>query len=179
MDPAAALAAAGAFRILAAVRRGPYGVEGLNALIENLLRAEGLAGGGSWYPGRPVLITVNDPEVGLYNGDLGVVLPDATGRPHVWFPGAASEPRRVTPSRLPPHETAFALTVHKSQGSEFDRVLLILPDRMGPVLTRELLYTGLTRARLSAEIWSREAILRQTVQRRTERSSGLRERLGG
>ncbi|MCW5557653.1 MAG: exodeoxyribonuclease V subunit alpha, partial [Verrucomicrobiae bacterium] len=178
-DPAAALAAAGGFRILAALRRGPYGVEGLNALIENLLHAEGLAGGGPWYSGRPVLITVNDPEAGLYNGDLGVVLPDASGRPQVWFPGAASEPRRVPPSRLPPHETAFALTVHKSQGSEFDRVLLILPDRMAPVLTRELLYTGLTRARHSAEIWSREPIFRQAVQRRTERSSGLRERLEG
>ncbi|MBN8248019.1 MAG: exodeoxyribonuclease V subunit alpha [Verrucomicrobia bacterium] len=176
-DPRLALAAAGRFRILAAVRRGPQGVEGLNQTVEDLLRAEGLAGSGPWYPGRPVLITANDPDAGLYNGDLGVVLPGDDGRSWVWFPGENSNPRRVAPSRLPPHETAYTLTVHKSQGSEFDRILLILPDRMSPVLTRELIYTGLTRARESVEIWSREAIFRQAVQRRTERSSGLRQRL--
>jgi exodeoxyribonuclease V alpha subunit len=126
-----------------------------------------------------VLVTANDPEAGLFNGDLGVVLIGPDGTPAVWFSDVDGAPRRVTPSRLPPHETAFALTVHKSQGSEFDEVLLILPERPSPVVTRELVYTGLTRARRRTEIWSREGAFREAVSRRTDRASGLRERLWG
>ena len=83
----------------------------------------------------------------------------------------------MLPARLPAHETSFAMTVHKSQGSEFQRVLLVLPDRDTPLMTRELLYTGLTRARSSIEVWADEALLRGAIARRTQRSSGLREAL--
>lgn len=178
-NPSAALQAMETFRILAAVRSGPFGVEGLNLLIVDLLREAGQVAGGPWYAGRQVLVTANDPEAGLFNGDLGVVLPGTDGKPAVWFADVDGQPRRVTPSRLPPHETAFALTVHKSQGSEFDEVLLILPERPSPVVTRELVYTGLTRARRRTEIWGREGAFREAVSRRTDRASGLRERLWG
>lgn len=178
-DPAAALESMERFRVLAAVRAGPYGVEGLNLLIVDLLREAGLVGGGNWYVGRQVLVTSNDPEARLFNGDLGVVLPGPDGHPGVWFMDLDGAPRRVAPSRLPSHETAFALTVHKSQGSEFDEVLLVLPERSSPVVTRELVYTGVTRARRRTELWSREGVFREAVFRRTERASGLTVRLWG
>ena len=178
-DPSAALLAMETFRILAAVRSGPFGVEGLNLLIVDVLREAGLVAGGPWYSGRQLLVTANDPDAGLFNGDLGVVLTGTDGTAAVWFADVNGQPRRVTPSRLPPHETAFALTVHKSQGSEFDEVLLILSERPSPVVTRELVYTGLTRARRRTEIWGREGAFREAVSRRTDRASGLRERLWG
>lgn len=179
-DPAQALAALGHFRLLAAVREGPYGVGALNATTEELLREEGCLGrGGEWYAGRPVLVTANDYEVGLFNGDLGVVGVDEQGHPAVWFAEPGGGIRRVVPGQLPPHETAYAMTVHKSQGSEFTEVLLILPDRSSRVLTRELVYTGLTRSRERTELWYQEAVLRDAISRRTARVSGLREQLWG
>lgn len=178
-DPAAGLLAMERFRLLAAVRSGPFGVENLNQIAEDLLREAGLIDGGVWYAGRQVLVTTNDPGARLFNGDLGLVLPDSEGRMAVWFGDGEGQSRRVAPARLPPHQTAFALTVHKSQGSEFDEVLLILPERPSPVVTRELVYTGLTRARRRTEIWSSEAVFRDAVARRTERASGLTDRLWG
>ncbi len=179
-DPAGALAALSRFRLLAAVREGPYGVGALNALTEELLRDEGCLGrGGDWYIGRPVLVTANDYEVGLFNGDLGVVGVDEQGHPAVWFFEPGGGIRHVAPGQLPPHETAYAMTVHKSQGSEFTEVLLILPDRPNRVLTRELVYTGLTRSRERTEIWYQEAVLREAIRHRTARISGLREQLWG
>ena len=103
----------------------------------------------------------------------------ASGRLAAWFDDPDTGLRRLSPLRLPPHESAFAMTVHKSQGSEFDRVLLILPELASEVLSRELLYTALTRARSHVEIWGTEEVFRRTVERRTARSSGLRERLWG
>ncbi|MBL9173723.1 MAG: exodeoxyribonuclease V subunit alpha [Verrucomicrobiales bacterium] len=176
-DPRSALAAMDGFRILTAIRAGPYGVEGMNQVITELLRESGWIRGETWYAGRQVLVTANDPESGLFNGDLGVVLPDPEGRLAVWFSDPDGTPRRVSPARLPPHETAFALTVHKSQGSEFDEVLLVLPERPSRVVTRELVYTGLTRARRRAVLWSRESVFRDAVYRRIERASGLWDRL--
>lgn len=178
-DPRTALEAMDQFRILTAIRSGPYGVEGMNQLIADLLRELGWIRGETWYAGRQVLVTANDPESGLFNGDLGVVLPDPEGHLAVWFSDPDGSPRRVSTARLPPHETAFALTVHKSQGSEFDEVLLVLPERPSRVVTRELVYTGLTRARRRATIWSREAVFRDAISRRIERASGLRERFWG
>ena len=179
-DPVAALEGLNGFRILAAVRDGPYGVHALNALTEEILREAGLLGRPEeWYPGRQVLITANDYSVNLFNGDLGVVGQDAEGGPGVWFPQADGGVRRVAPARLPAHETAFALTVHKSQGSEFGEVLLVLPDRLTRVLTRELVYTGLTRARRRTEVWYQGPILQEAIAARTVRSSGLRDRLWG
>jgi exodeoxyribonuclease V alpha subunit len=170
------------FRVLCALREGPHGVRSVNLMVEELLRGEGLIRGeGRWYPGRPVLITRNDYDLRLFNGDVGVTLPDPAsgGELRVFFAGAEGEMRRFHPLRLPEHETVYAMTVHKSQGSEFDRVLLLLPDRDSPVLTRELIYTAVTRARESVEIWGVEEVFREVLSRRIERRSGLREALWG
>ena len=175
-DPGTALVALNRFRILSAVRRGPFGVEFLNALCERTLEREGfIRWNGPWYPGRPVLITRNDPELRLFNGDIGIALPDVSGGLRVFFTDSTGQVRGLPTARLPDHETAFAMTVHKSQGSEFDRVLLLLPDRDSPLLTRELIYTGLTRARSSVELWANESILTAAIARRVERASGLHD----
>lgn len=177
-DPAAALAAWSRFRLLAAVRRGPFGVENLNALCETLLERGGLIQRqGVWYAGRPVMVTRNDATLRLFNGDVGITLPDDKGELSVFFADTEGAVRTFTPPRLPEHETVFAMTVHKSQGSEFDRVLLVLPERDSPVLTRELLYTGLTRAKSGFEVWADESILRSAIGRRVQRASGLRDAL--
>jgi exodeoxyribonuclease V alpha subunit len=172
----------GRFRILCALREGPYGVRALNRMMEQLLRQEGLIRQmGRWYPGRPVMITKNDYPLRLFNGDMGITLPDPGGNQElrVFFPSPDGGVRKFPPLRIPEHETVYALTVHKSQGSEFDQVLLILPDRDAPVLTRELIYTGITRAREQVEIWGREPIFCRAVSRRIQRSSGLRDALWG
>lgn len=181
-EPAAALGKLKTFRVLAAVRRGPFGVEGLNRKIENLLQEVELIpkSGGTEYAGKPILITQNDYQLQLYNGDVGILLPDIGAKENptqlwAWFIGKENTLRRFAPARLPGHETAYAMTVHKSQGSEFDRILFILPDRDTPVLTRELVYTGLTRARTQVELWWSEPVLIEAVARRAERNSGLRD----
>ncbi|MFM7103267.1 MAG: exodeoxyribonuclease V subunit alpha, partial [Verrucomicrobiota bacterium] len=166
--PEEALARLGAFRILAALREGPHGVSGLNAAVEALAREAGwVQGAGPAYRGRQILVTANDPATRLFNGDVGVLWPDETGRMAAWFPGTATGTatgvRRVAAARLPAHQTAYALTVHKSQGSEYGRVLLVLPDRWSPVLTRELVYTGLTRATRRTEVWARDEVFRAAV----------------
>jgi exodeoxyribonuclease V alpha subunit len=168
------------FRILCALREGPFGVNAINLMLERIFRERKLIRGeGRWYQGRPILINRNDYNLRLYNGDIGVVLPDpgVQGDLRVFFPAPEGSLRKFHPLRLPEHETAYALTVHKSQGSEFDRVLLVLPDRDSPVLTRELLYTGLTRARESVQVWGREKVFQDAVSRRTIRMSGLRDAL--
>ena len=180
-DSAAALACLGRFRILCALRVGPHGSDALNHHAETLLAREGLIPPGQLlYPGRPVLITRNDPTLGLSNGDVGLLLPDSgTGRLRAWFSAGEGALRSFPPARLGAHETTFAMTVHKAQGSEFERVLLVLPDKRNPVLTRELLYTGITRARESVELWAREEVLGEAVQNQSLRSSGLRAALWG
>jgi len=168
------------FRIICAVRQGPFGVNAINLLVEHLLRGQKLIrGAGRWYRGRPVLITQNDYNLHLYNGDIGIALPDpgADGELRVFFRAPEGALRAMHPVRLPAHETVYAITVHKSQGSEFDRLLFILPDQDSPVLTRELIYTGITRAREGVEVWSREHVFREAVGRRTTRVSGLRDAL--
>jgi len=170
------------FRILCALRQGPYGVSALNFLVEQVLRDGGLIKRDSrWYRGRPVLITRNDYNLKLFNGDVGIILPDPEARNEIraFFQAADGTIRKFPPLRLPEHETVYAMTVHKSQGSEFDRVLFIMTDRMAPVLTRELVYTALTRAKERVEVWGREEIFREAVSRRIERTSGLREALWG
>jgi len=178
-DPADALNQLAEFAVLCALRRGPFGAETVNGLLEGMLRDTGkVEGDGSYHAGEPVIIVRNDYNVGLFNGDLGIVLPDATsGELRVFFRGEEGDVLNFAPGRLPAHEPAFALTVHKSQGSEFRDALLILPERDAPVLTRELLYTGVTRVRETVEVWATEHILRQTIERKIERSSGLRDRL--
>jgi exodeoxyribonuclease V alpha subunit len=179
-DPEAAFSAFNGFRLLCAVRSGPFGVENVNRLVERILRRSGMIqGGGEWYPGRPVMVTRNDYSLRLFNGDVGLALPDGKGGTAVFFPEEGGGIRRVAPLRLPEHETVFAMTVHKSQGSEFGRVLLLLPDADAPVLTRELVYTGLTRAIRRADIWAAPGIFRDAVKRPIRRASGLRDALWG
>ena len=181
-DPAEALRQFKKFRVLCPFRIGPYGVESLNQIIEKILREEGLISGTqNAYPGMPILVTQNDEPLRLYNGDIGILLPDSADSSLLlaWFTGEEGELRRIPPARLPEHEPAFAMTVHKSQGSEFDDVLLILSDKDSPLLTRELIYTGLTRARSRVELWFQEAVLRAAVNRKIQRGSGLKDRLGG
>jgi exodeoxyribonuclease V alpha subunit len=178
--PAEALAKFGEFQILCALRNGPYGVGELNRLAEQSLSEAGLLKReGQWYRGRPVMITRNDYNLKLFNGDIGVVFPDAEAddEMRVFFAYADGAIRKFPPSRLPAHETVFAMTIHKSQGSEFGAVLLILPGDDAPILTRELIYTGLTRARDHVEIWSPESVLRTALSKRASRTSGLRDAL--
>lgn len=178
--PRDALAHLDDFRILCALRRGPYGVVNLNQLTEAVLADAGLIDPAkTHYRGRPIVILENDYQLRLFNGDTGMLLPDdeAGGELRAWFPGPDATFRRLLPARLPAHETVFATTVHKSQGSEFKRVLLVLPSRDAPVVTRELVYTGLTRARESVELWYHEPLLRAALARRVERSSGLSDLL--
>jgi exodeoxyribonuclease V alpha subunit len=154
-----------------------YGVENLNKLCLAALGLRRIADE-QFYRLMPVGVTGNNYELGLFNGDTGVVM-EYDGRPAVWFKDQDGGLRHLSPLRLPLYETAFALTVHKSQGSEFNKLLLILPDRMSEALSRELLYTAVTRARHQVEIWGTADVFRQAVERRTERNSGLRDRLAG
>jgi exodeoxyribonuclease V alpha subunit len=168
------------FRVLCALRQGPYGVIAINTLIEQILTEEKLIEPGKkWYPGRPVLIARNDYHLHLFNGDVGIALPDSESNRElrVFFPADDGTLRKVHPLRLPEHETVYAMTVHKSQGSEFAELLLILPDRASAVLTRELIYTGITRAREYVEIWGTEDVFRVAVSRRINRASGLQDAL--
>lgn len=167
-------------RIFCVLREGPYGIGHVNNLVEEILhRRKIILRDRPWYFGRPVLITRNDYTARLYNGDIGIFLPDPEGHnePRVFFPTPEGTFRKILPSRLGSYETVFAMTVHKSQGSEFDRVLCLLPDRDTPLLTRELIYTALTRARRDVAIWGREDVFIKAVSRRIERSSGLRDAL--
>jgi exodeoxyribonuclease V alpha subunit len=176
-SPAGALERFDAFRLLCALRQGPYGVAGINALAEQILAEKGLIDLHSrWYRGRPVMITVNDYNLKLFNGDVGIVFPDpeAGGNPRVYFPAPDGGIRKFSPVRLPPHETVYAMTIHKSQGSELDRVILLLPAHDTELLTRELIYTGITRARSGVEIWGDPEVFVAAVSRRIDRQSGLK-----
>lgn len=172
------------FRLLCALRRGPWGVEGLNERIEQLLTQSGhLATAEPWYEGRPVMVTRNDYGLGLMNGDIGICLrvpqsQDGSSGLRVVFPLPGGELKWVLPSRLQSVETVFAMTVHKSQGSEFTHTALVLPDKPNPVLTRELVYTGITRARTAFTlVLPEEARLREAVATPVHRASALRQRI--
>jgi exodeoxyribonuclease V alpha subunit len=183
-DPAHALALAGRLRILTAVREGPQGARGLNARIEELLagtrRGAGAATAGSrYFHGRLLLITENSYRHRLFNGDIGICLRDEGGTLMAWFPGDdPRNPRPFHPAALPAHDGAFAMTVHKAQGSEFDEVWLVLPERDNRVMSRELVYTGLTRARRSLHIVARADVIADSLARHAGRWSGLGWRLG-
>jgi exodeoxyribonuclease V alpha subunit len=174
--PAEALEALERFRVLAPHRTGRHGVGELNRLIDTALSRLRPTGSSS-IALKPVMITGNTYDLGLFNGDTGVLVGAAGDGTEAFFPDPGSRVRRVSALRLPAHETAFALTIHKTQGSEFDGVLVILPNQMSDVLSRELLYTAVTRARNYVEIWGDEEVFRKAVERRIERSSGLRDRL--
>jgi exodeoxyribonuclease V alpha subunit len=171
------------FRVLCAHRRGPGGVEVVNQQIEEALAGAGLIRPeGQYYSGRPIIVTRNDYQLKLFNGDVGLITGDpaaASSQRAAFFLGADGEPRFLSPSRLPPHETVYAMSIHKSQGSEFDQVAVILPPRLSPVLSRELLYTAVTRARHRVTIHATKEVIEQAIARRVERVSGLRDLLWG
>lgn len=175
----AALRVLGQHRVLCAHRHGPDGVSAWNEQVEQWLMegVPALAGEGAWYAGRPVLVTANDYSQGLYNGDTGVTVAD-DGRVSVMFDDSG-QPRAVSPSRLADVETVYAMTVHKSQGSEFDQVTFIVPPATSRILTRELLYTAVTRAKRGLTVVGSEEAIRVAVRRRIARASGLTERLWG
>jgi exodeoxyribonuclease V alpha subunit len=174
-DPAAAFAAFNRFRVLCAQREGPWGVETLNEALETRLRRQ-FGAQGRWYPGRAVMVSHNDYGLGLFNGDIGLCLASGQGL-RVFFE-AEDGVRHFSTARLPAHEPAFAMTVHKSQGSEFEQVLLALPEQPSPLLNRSLIYTGITRAKRSVELWAIAERLADAVRNRSERAAGLAERLG-
>lgn len=195
-DSGGALAHLRGLQVLAARRTGPLGVQDWNQRVDRALSDAGLLRG-AWSAGRPVMVTANDQLNGLFNGDVGVAVvapvadgdrPGPSGRPgpagrrgavgrtKVAF-DASPEPRLVDPSRLDRHERLWAMTIHKSQGSEFDHVVVTLPPPPSPILTRELLYTAITRAKRGVTIVASEASVRAAVGRPVSRSSGLAARL--
>ncbi|MDB4976230.1 MAG: exodeoxyribonuclease subunit alpha [Myxococcaceae bacterium] len=173
------LSALDRYRVLCAHRSGPASVEQLNPLLSRALAAQR----GASYAGRPIIVTQNDYATKLFNGDVGVLHGVSSGqtargkRELMACFRAEKATRQVALSRLPSHESAYAMTVHKSQGSEFDRVAIVLPERPSRILSRELLYTAITRAKTNVSVYANEAALRACIEQRVERSSGLVERL--
>lgn len=170
-DPLAALRLAGAVRVLTALRHGPGGAQAWNAWF-----AQRLGGGDPWFQGRLVMVTANSYRHGLFNGDTGVCWRDADGHPAVWFE-QDGRLRAWSPGQLPRHDSAFATTVHKAQGSEFDAVWLLLGARVHRGLSRELVYTGITRARRALAVAATPAVLGESLRRMAGRWSGLARRL--
>ncbi|MBU2620497.1 MAG: exodeoxyribonuclease V subunit alpha [Proteobacteria bacterium] len=182
-DPFAALALFERFRLLCAHRLGPMGVSSLNRYAEKVLvrhrLIEPTGPNGPWYKGRPVLIQANSYPLHLFNGETGILWPgeDGEGLKAFFFAENRAEVRSFSLRQLPTHETAFAMTIHKSQGSEFDRVGLVLPGEESALLSRELLYTGISRARRQVVLVGRSQEIEAAVGRQVERASGLGEKL--
>lgn len=181
VGPTDRLAILSRFKILCAHRRGPGGSDLMNPLVEKLLAAHNIIRPDQlWYDGRPVLVTANDPVLDLYNGDVGVICIDSETKVPLAYFASVNDPegtRSFAPARLPAHETVFAMTVHKSQGSEFDHVALLMPDAVSQVLTRELVYTAITRAKKAVDIYSAPEVFAAAIMRHIERSSGLKDEL--
>ncbi|WAW09930.1 exodeoxyribonuclease V subunit alpha [Oxalobacter vibrioformis] len=177
-DPQAVFAAFERFRVLCATREGAYGVSAVNTLMATYARGRlDIPPRQTWYTGRPVMIMENDYVLRLFNGDIGIVLPGENGTPMVFFPSDGGDFRAISPARLPAHETAFAMTVHKSQGSEFDALLILIPPYPTPLITRELLYTAVTRARRHVSLVCSEAVLENGILTSVKKHSGLVARL--
>lgn len=176
-DPDRALEAITHARVLTAQRRGPAGAIAWNAKIEARLGELGHHTLEPYYPGRPILITSNDQGSSVWNGDLGVCGRNQDGAPVVWLRDPHGSARELNPGRLPSHETAWAMTVHKAQGSEFEHVLLMLPDREGPLNHASLIYTGVTRAKSCATVCANRELLTAGLASWPERHSGLADAL--
>ena len=177
-DTAGSLEALGEVAVLCARKRGPAGVGQWGRDVEEALdeRFPGLRWGGEWYPGRPVMITRNDYNLDLYNGDIGVAIETGEGLRAIFERG---EPRAFPLSHLTEHTTVHAMTIHKSQGSQFDQVVVVLPEGESRLLTRELLYTAVTRARRRVWVVGTQDVIRQAVERSVQRASGLGTLLWG
>ncbi|QAV22510.1 exodeoxyribonuclease V subunit alpha [Proteus hauseri] len=170
------------FRLLCALREGPFGVTGLNERIEMLLHRQRLIRRPSSiyqreYIGRPIMIQRNDSTLGLFNGDIGIMLNNEEGEMKAFFQLPDGKLKAIQPSRLPQHETAYVMTVHKSQGSEFAHTALVLPNQFSPVVSRELLYTALTRAKQKLSLYASEYMVKMAIQTRIQRRSGLVDKL--
>ena len=174
-DADGALAALDEARVLCAHRRGPFGVSTWVPRVESWLGGDAAGARGGWPVGRPVLITRNDHQLRIYNGDVGVVVATDDG-PRVAFPSPEG-PRLIPPSRLDAAETVHAMTIHKSQGSQFHHAVVVLPTATSLILSRELLYTGVTRAQDRVTLIGSEETVRAGVARVVHRASGLRARL--
>lgn len=172
-DAGAALEALASFRVLCAQRRGTLGVEGLNRFVAQTLAAEGLTSRDRGLV-QPFLIGRNDADLDVMNGDVGVIFRESSGESRAFLPGNGS-PRALSPARLPAHEPAFAMSIHKSQGSEFETVVVVLPEPGSPLLTRELLYTAVTRAKRRLVLHASRAAVAEAIERRITRASGLAE----
>ncbi|PKF78465.1 exodeoxyribonuclease V subunit alpha [Vibrio sp. vnigr-6D03] len=169
-------------RLLCAIREGDFGLVGLNHRIEQSLRKQNKlpTTDDVWYPGRPVMVTRNDHALGLYNGDIGICMLDESEevpRLRVYFELPDGTVKGVLPSRVPEHETAYAMTIHKSQGSEFEHTIMVLPPSFSPILTRELIYTGITRAKKKLDLFGERNVMNRGVKVKTLRASGLAGRL--
>jgi exodeoxyribonuclease V alpha subunit len=184
--PAEVLKAFANVRLLCALREGDFGVVGLNQRIEKELTYRGRISPNdeTWYVGRPIMITRNDHALGLFNGDIGMTMLEPEGdsdggrrRLRVYFEMPDGTVRGILPSRIPEHEVVYAMTIHKSQGSEFADTVMVLPAEYTPILTRELIYTGITRAKSRLYLYAPMDIITKTVQVRTERASGLAQLL--
>ncbi|MDD4914571.1 MAG: exodeoxyribonuclease V subunit alpha [Methylococcales bacterium] len=168
------------FRVLCANQRGHHSVSDINARVEQALSDRGKINlTAQWYAGRPVMVSANDPALQLYNGDIGVCLadPESDSQLRVFFLRGDGSVKKLLPARLSNCETVFAMTVHKSQGSEYDKVLVMLPTKMNPVLGKELLYTAVTRAKTQVGIVADRAVFMASVGRKVQRHSGLAEKL--
>ncbi|BCG65801.1 MAG: exodeoxyribonuclease V alpha subunit [Methyloprofundus sp.] len=179
-DFIACYAAFNAFQVLCVIREGLYSVADINYRVAEQLQDRKLINSSAhWYSGRPIMITQNDAVLQLYNGDIGICMPDQENNKQlmVFFLSPSGAVRKYLPARLPHCETVFAMTIHKSQGSEFDEVLLVLPEKINPILTKELIYTGITRAKKSIKILATKEVFVETLQRKVERFSGLANRI--
>ncbi len=179
VEPVSAFTLFNKFHMLCALREGPYGVVSVNQMIQQFCARRGLIRReGRWYRGQPLLVIANDYRLRLFNGDVGIILDDPeTAGLRVFFPSEEGTFRKILPGRLSAYETAHAITVHKSQGSEFEHILVLLPDRYSEVVTRELIYTAITRARKRVEVWGRDEVFVEAISNRTRRVSGLQGRL--
>ena len=168
------------FGVLCAHRKGPLGVETVNQRLGAALERAGvIQRSARWYAGRPVLVTANDHQLKLYNGDVGLVLKAQDGSLRVFFAAGAGQVRSLSPSQLPAHETVYAMSIHKSQGSEFTEVAIVLPRADSPLLTRELLYTAVTRARERAVLYGDRESVQAGARSPVARASGLGALLHG
>lgn len=166
------------FRILSAVRTGAFGVDSLNTLIIEKLTRSKLIDSSEEFHGKPIMITQNDYELDLFNGDIGLMWRDKSNQQlRAYFRSIDGQIRSVPIRHLPQHETAFAMTIHKSQGSEFTKLLLVLPDKENPIVTKELIYTGITRAKKHIHITGNKAQFIKASQKTVQRSSGLAKKL--
>ncbi len=167
------------FQVLCSNRQGKNSVADINDRVEQQLAGQNLINlSGLWYSGRPVMVTQNNPAMHLYNGDIGICLPDKDqgGKLMVFFQRADGSVKKYLPTRIPHCETVFAMTIHKSQGSEFEEVLIALSDTINPVLSKELLYTAITRAKKTVKVLADEAVFAATVTQKIERITGLVEK---